>query len=223
MLNLYFHGGPKNYVWHDTIPLTLCFPFDVTNTVPRSASCDLLTYTIHKVWEGLTKNAVKFLPLLWQVSEALSCSWSAQLRSCQYIKECLASLLAIKRSAAVKRLTRARICKPFKEPRNRFPAWWAGTTYKLGVPRTGPPDYVVWRNRFDRFLGSLNVYKYGLCFHATFEYVVIRYNQYITMKYSSPASKGQLRSTHMYNSEQYIQKVLNCCQLAKFLVPSWGI
>ncbi len=35
--------------------------------------------------------------------------------------------------------TRARICKPFKEPRNRFPAW---------------------RNRF---LGSLNVYKYGLC------------------------------------------------------------
>jgi hypothetical protein len=23
---------------------------------------------------------------------------------------------------------RARICKPFKEPRNRFPAWRAGTT-----------------------------------------------------------------------------------------------
>ncbi len=34
--------------------------------------------------------------------------------------------------------TRARICKPCKEPRNRFPAW---------------------RNRF---LGSINVYKYGL-------------------------------------------------------------
>jgi hypothetical protein len=33
---------------------------------------------------------------------------------------------------------RARICRPFKEPRNRFSAW---------------------RNRF---LGSLNVYKYGL-------------------------------------------------------------
>jgi hypothetical protein len=31
----------------------------------------------------------------------------------------------------------ARICKPFQEPENRFPAW---------------------RNRF---LGSLNVYKYG--------------------------------------------------------------
>ncbi len=31
------------------------------------------------------------------------------------------------------------ICKPFKEPRNRFPAW---------------------RNPF---LGSINVYKYGLC------------------------------------------------------------
>ncbi len=23
-------------------------------------------------------------------------------------------------------VTRARICKPFKEPRNQFPAWWAG-------------------------------------------------------------------------------------------------
>ncbi len=36
------------------------------------------------------------------------------------------------------KISRARICKPFKEPRNRFPAW---------------------RNRF---LDSLNVYKYGL-------------------------------------------------------------
>jgi hypothetical protein len=28
---------------------------------------------------------------------------------------------------------RARICKPFKEPRNRFPAWPAGTTTLLVV------------------------------------------------------------------------------------------
>jgi hypothetical protein len=28
----------------------------------------------------------------------------------------------------------ARICKPFKEPRNRFPAWRAGTTTLFGVP-----------------------------------------------------------------------------------------
>jgi hypothetical protein len=49
---------------------------------------------------------------------------------------------------------RARICKPFKEPRNQFPAWRARTTTPFC--RTGPPG---WRNRF---LGSLNVYKYGL-------------------------------------------------------------
>jgi hypothetical protein len=29
---------------------------------------------------------------------------------------------------------RARICKSFKEPRNRFPAWRAGTTTLLVVP-----------------------------------------------------------------------------------------
>ncbi len=28
----------------------------------------------------------------------------------------------------------ARICKPFKEPRNRFPAWEAGTTTLFVVP-----------------------------------------------------------------------------------------
>ncbi len=28
----------------------------------------------------------------------------------------------------------ARICKPFKEPRNRFPAWRAGTTTLFFVP-----------------------------------------------------------------------------------------
>jgi hypothetical protein len=58
---------------------------------------------------------------------------------------------------------RARICKPFKEPRFRFPAWRAGTTTLFAVPaRQGTSDgridsYSNW------FLGSLNVNKYGLC------------------------------------------------------------
>ncbi len=43
-----------------------------------------------------------------------------------------------------KKTSRARICKPFKEPRNRFP---------------------YWRNRF---LGFLNVYKIGLCAELVF-------------------------------------------------------
>jgi len=30
--------------------------------------------------------------------------------------------------------TRARICKPFKEPRNGFPDWWAGTTIQFVAP-----------------------------------------------------------------------------------------
>jgi hypothetical protein len=30
--------------------------------------------------------------------------------------------------------TRARICRPFKEPRNRFPAWRAGTTTLFDEP-----------------------------------------------------------------------------------------
>ncbi len=32
------------------------------------------------------------------------------------------------------RNARARICKPFKEPRNRFPAWLAATTTLFVVP-----------------------------------------------------------------------------------------
>ncbi len=59
----------------------------------------------------------------------------------------------------------ARIWKPFKEPRNRFPACWAGTTTLLfDVP--GPQDYIGWLAEsipWNRFLGSLNVYKFRLC------------------------------------------------------------
>ncbi len=51
----------------------------------------------------------------------------------------------------------SRICKPFKEPRNRFPA--------CGPERQ---PYLTYRHRlavsipWDRFPSSLNVYKYGL-------------------------------------------------------------
>ncbi len=48
--------------------------------------------------------------------------------------------------------TRAWICKHFKQPRNRFPTWRAGTT-----------GYIGWRNQFLGFVCSLNVYKFGLC------------------------------------------------------------
>ncbi len=41
---------------------------------------------------------------------------------------------------------------------NRFSVWRAGMTTLFF--RTGPPGYIGWRNRF---LFSLNVYKYGLC------------------------------------------------------------
>ncbi len=53
--------------------------------------------------------------------------------------------------------SRARICKPFKEPRNRFPAWQPVRqpylSYRPAMLHIG------WRNRF---LGSTHVYKYGL-------------------------------------------------------------
>ncbi len=39
----------------------------------------------------------------------------------------------------------ARICRPFKKPRNRFPAWRPGTTILFDVPTTDPPG---WLNRF---------------------------------------------------------------------------
>jgi hypothetical protein len=46
-------------------------------------------------------------------------------------------------------------------PRHRFPAWRAGTTI-LFVEPARQATYIGWQNRF---LGSLNVYKYGLCFN----------------------------------------------------------
>ncbi len=54
---------------------------------------------------------------------------------------------------------RARICRPFKEPRNRFPAWRACTTTSRQPARPHRLAESVHRNRF---LASINVYKYGL-------------------------------------------------------------
>ncbi len=42
---------------------------------------------------------------------------------------------------------RARISKPIKKPRNRFPAWRAGTKTLFDVG-TSPQGYRGWRNRF---------------------------------------------------------------------------
>ncbi len=41
--------------------------------------------------------------------------------------------------------TGARICKLFREPNNRFPAWRAGTTTLFDVDV--PSGYIGWRNR----------------------------------------------------------------------------
>jgi hypothetical protein len=61
-----------------------------------------------------------------------------------------------------KQYTRARICKPFKEPRNRFPAWRAGTT-TLFLYWPAMLHRLAESNPRNRFLVSLNFYKYGLC------------------------------------------------------------
>ncbi len=56
---------------------------------------------------------------------------------------------------------RARICKPFKEHRNRFPAWRTGMTTLFDDRPSRlhkPEESIPW----NRVLGSLNVYKFGL-------------------------------------------------------------
>ncbi len=56
--------------------------------------------------------------------------------------------------------SRTRICRPFKETRNRFPAWPVRQPYFSYRPvRLHRLAKSIPRNRF---LGSLNVYKYGL-------------------------------------------------------------
>jgi hypothetical protein len=58
-------------------------------------------------------------------------------------------------------LYRARICRSFKETRYRFSAWRAGTKPYLSywTARLHRLAKSIPRNRF---LGSINVYKYGL-------------------------------------------------------------
>ncbi len=58
---------------------------------------------------------------------------------------------------------RVRICKPFKEPRNRFPAWRAGATTLFIVYRPAGLHWFAEPIPQHRFLGYINVYKYGLC------------------------------------------------------------
>ncbi len=56
---------------------------------------------------------------------------------------------------------RARICNPIKEPRNRFSAWRDGTTSLFVVPARQATEAAESIPR-NRFLGSINVCKYGL-------------------------------------------------------------
>ncbi len=62
--------------------------------------------------------------------------------------------------------SRARICRSFKETRYRFLAWRAGTKPYLSYwpARLHRLAKSIPRNRF---LGSINVYKYGLCVTIT--------------------------------------------------------
>jgi hypothetical protein len=46
----------------------------------------------------------------------------------------------------------------------------AGRYNNNPICRTGPPGYIAWRNRF---LGSLNVYKYGLWFQKPRDFSII--------------------------------------------------
>ncbi len=56
-----------------------------------------------------------------------------------------------------------RICKPFKEPRNRIPAWRVGTTIPYLTYRPARLNRLAKPIHWNGFLGSINVYKYGHC------------------------------------------------------------
>jgi hypothetical protein len=63
--------------------------------------------------------------------------------------------------------SRARICNTFKEPRNRFPAWRAGTTTLFDV-RPARLHRLAESIPWNQFLGSLNVYTFGLSMEGFF-------------------------------------------------------
>jgi hypothetical protein len=58
--------------------------------------------------------------------------------------------------------SRARICRPFKEPKNPFPTWRVGTTTLFDVPaRQVTVHRLAESIPWNRFLGSLNVYQHA--------------------------------------------------------------
>jgi hypothetical protein len=66
------------------------------------------------------------------------------------------------------RLYWARVCKPFMKPRNWFPARRAGTTTLFDAPARQSRNRSLESISWNRFLGSLNFYKFGLCPHCVF-------------------------------------------------------
>ncbi len=56
----------------------------------------------------------------------------------------------------------AQIFKPFRKPRNRFPAWRAGARILFDVPARARLQRLAESISWNRFLSFLNVYKYGL-------------------------------------------------------------
>jgi hypothetical protein len=68
---------------------------------------------------------------------------------------------------------RARICRSFKETRYRFSAWRAGTKPYLSYwpARLHRLAKSIPRNRF---LGSINIYKYGLCLAGRYNNPICR-------------------------------------------------
>ncbi len=83
-------------------------------------------------------------------------------RHCSVVCSLVIALLLLC-SLALSSLLRARICRPVKEPRNRFPACRAGKTTLLSY-RPARLHRLAESIPRNRFLGSRNVYKYGLCF-----------------------------------------------------------
>jgi hypothetical protein len=86
-------------------------------------------------------------PFLVSSHSSLSLSWSIPVSQspplCAGILE--QSMGARNRVRLLRQPARARICKPFKELRNRFPTCRAGTT--ILSCHTGPPGYIDLRNR----------------------------------------------------------------------------
>jgi hypothetical protein len=100
-------------------------------------------------WNALTQ-VLRFFPnaeTLFRIRSGKKC----------WIRSMTLSLASLYICRVTRFVAWARISKPFKGPRNRFPACRAGTTSLFW--RTGSPGY---KGRRNRFLGSFNDYKFGL-------------------------------------------------------------